>query len=150
MFNPALCSKPSTLSAVQCNENPEPPPPIQQRKRNFFHALVIPNNNHRSACLSHSMRTHKIHNQKPFKQMKTIKAIIGKTEIGPFDGLSHGDVFKDLHGNSWILGGGSSWTLYLLKDDLSPDYSNTHPDFQDIDGGMEFKRILSRLKQENE
>jgi hypothetical protein len=82
--------------------------------------------------------------------MTTPKAIIGKTEIGPFDGLCHGDIFADLGGNCWILGGGSTWTLYSLKEDGAPNYSDSHPEFRDIDGGMEFKRILSRLKYENE
>jgi hypothetical protein len=82
--------------------------------------------------------------------MTTPKAIIGKTEIGPFDGLSHGDIFADSDGNRWILGGGSFWTLYSLKEDGTPNHSNCHPDFRDIDGAMEFKRILSRLKYENE
>jgi hypothetical protein len=82
--------------------------------------------------------------------MTTPKAIIGKTEIGPFDGLSYGDIFADLDGNRWILGGGSTWTLYYLKEDGKPNYSDSHPDFREIDGVMEFKRILSRLKYENE
>jgi hypothetical protein len=82
--------------------------------------------------------------------MTTPKAIIGKTEIGPFDGLSHGDIFADLDGNRWILGGGSTWTLYYLQEDGNPNYADSHPDFREIDGGMEFKRILSRLKYENE
>lgn len=82
--------------------------------------------------------------------MKTPRAIIGKSDIGPFDGLSHGDTFADLNGNRWILGGGSTWTLYREKDDGKPDYSQAHPDFREIDSGMEFKRILSRLKDENE
>jgi hypothetical protein len=82
--------------------------------------------------------------------MTTPKAIIGKTEIGPFDGLCHGDIFADLDGNRWILGGGSTWTLYYLRTDGTPNYFDSHPEFRDIDGGMEFKRILSRLKYENE
>ena len=82
--------------------------------------------------------------------MKIPKAIIGKTEIGPFDGLSHGDIFADLDGNRWILGRGYGWTLYYLRADETPNYADSHPDFRDVDGGMEFKRILSRLKYENE
>jgi len=81
--------------------------------------------------------------------MTTPRAIIGKTEIGPFDGLSHGDIFADSDGNRWILGGGSTWTLYREKDG-KPDYSNAHPHFRDIDDSMEFKRILSRFKYESE
>jgi len=84
-----------------------------------------------------------------FNNMKTPRAIIGKSEIGPFDGLSHGDIFADLDGNRWILGGGSTWTLYR-ENDGRPDYSNAHTDFLEIDGGMEFKRILSRIKDSNE
>ena len=79
----------------------------------------------------------------------TPRAIIGKSELGPFDGLSHGDIFADVDGNRWILGGGSSWTLYRERDG-KPDHSQSHPDFREVDGGMEFKRILSRLKDWNE
>ena len=81
--------------------------------------------------------------------MNTPRAIIGKSELGPFDGLSYGDVFADLEGNRWFLAGCSRWTLYRERDG-KPDYSIAHPDFREIDGGMEFKRILSRLKDENE
>lgn len=81
--------------------------------------------------------------------MTTICAIIGKTELGPFDGLSYGDIFADLAGVRWFLAGGSGWTLYR-DNEGRPDYSKVHPVFRNIDGGMEFKRILSRLKDENE
>ena len=82
--------------------------------------------------------------------MTTPRAIIGKTEIGPFDGLSYGDIFADLDGNRWFLGkSGLKWTLYKDAGE-KPDFSIRHPDFCEIDGGMEFKRILSRLKYENE
>jgi hypothetical protein len=81
--------------------------------------------------------------------MKTPRAIIGKSELGPFDGLSHGDVFADLDGGRWILGGSSTWTLYR-ETGGRPDYSQAHPVFREIDGGMEFKRILSRLKEWHE
>lgn len=82
--------------------------------------------------------------------MTTPRAIIGKTEIGPFDGISHGDIFADLEGNRWILGGGSTWTLYRENEEGKPDYSISHPDFREIDGGMMFKRMLSAKKEENE
>jgi hypothetical protein len=81
--------------------------------------------------------------------MKTPRAIIGKSELGPFDGLSYGDIFADLDGNRWVLGGSSTWTLYR-ENDGKPDYSNAHPDFREIDGGMAFKRILSRIKDEKD
>lgn len=83
--------------------------------------------------------------------MQTIRAIIGKSELGPFDGLSYGDIFADLDGTRWFLAGPvSKWTLCREKPDGKPDHFDTHPDFREIDGGMEFKRILSRLKDENE
>lgn len=81
--------------------------------------------------------------------MQTPRAIIGKSELGPFDGLSHGDIFADLDGRRWILSGGSGWTLYREKDG-KPDYSEVHSIFREIDGGMQFKRILSRIKDSNE
>lgn len=81
--------------------------------------------------------------------MKTPRAIIGKSELGPFDGLSYGDIFADTSGNRWFLGGGSGWTLYREKDG-KPEYSAAHPDFQEIDGAMMFKRVLSAKKEENE
>lgn len=82
--------------------------------------------------------------------MKTPRAIIGKSEIGPFDGISHGDIFADLEGRRWILSGGSGWTLYKENPDGKPDFSQAHPDFIEIDGGMAFKRILSNIKNQNE
>lgn len=64
-----------------------------------------------------------------------VRAILGKSALGGFFGLSDGDCFETLDGKRWLLkpyNGG--WALRAMKDDGRADFSAPiHPDFQGVD-----------------